>query len=98
MLEWEVLPANALDAYREVLELLSDALIGQGDARRALERVGELRGEWLARLSRVLERKAAQLIDARLIGRWASGRFGPEEAREVGFEFVPNAVLAATVP
>jgi AraC-like DNA-binding protein len=98
MLELEVLDADALAAYREVLELLSQALIGHGDARHAFARVGELRSEWLARLPRALERKAAQLIDTRLIGRWAGGRFGPEEAREIGFELVPNAVLAATLP
>ena len=97
MLELEVLHGDALDAYRELLELLGQSLIGEGP-RRVLDRVGELREEWLARLPRALERKAAQLIDARLIGRWASGHFGPEEAREVGFEQVPNAVLAVTLP
>ena len=96
MLELEVLHGDALDAYRELLELLGQSLIGEGP-RRVLDRVGELREEWLARLPRALERKAAQLIDTRLIGRWAaiSGR---RKLARVGFELVPNAVLAVTLP
>jgi hypothetical protein len=97
LLELEVLEPDALAAYRELLQILGQAFSNQGDQDALVRRLEELRDKRLSRTLRVRERRAGALLDEKSSGSWSGGRFLPTETEEVGFERVPNLVIAATV-
>jgi AraC-like DNA-binding protein len=96
LLELEVLESDALAAYRETLEILGQALSGQGNAEELVRTLERLRDTRLSRTLRVRERRAGALLDESAQGSWSGGRFLPTETTEMGLERVPNLVLAAT--
>jgi len=97
LLDLEVLEPDALVAYGELLEILGQAFSNQGDPDALVRRLEDLRDKRISRTLRVRERRASALLDEKSSGSWSGGRFLPTETEEVGFERVPNLVMAATI-
>jgi AraC-like DNA-binding protein len=87
------LDAAELDAYRRLLETLSEALVGEGDCVNASRRVDALR-RTLARSPASTMRRVTNLIDPVHNRHWKSNQLYSWDKAELGMEHLPNVVIA----
>jgi AraC-like DNA-binding protein len=89
----QLLEPHELTAFRELLEMLARAFVGEGDAAAEIERVAYLRSNVFARMVSSRMRKGQQALGAISNAAWGD-TVQAYDREELGLEHVPNTVIA----
>jgi AraC-like DNA-binding protein len=87
------LDSAELDAYRRLLETLSEALVGENDCVKGSRRVDTLR-RTLARTPSSTKRRVGNMIDPVHNRHWKNNQLYSWDKAELGMDHMPNVVFA----
>jgi AraC-like DNA-binding protein len=91
-----VLDPVGLRAFRELLEIVAELLVGAGDRTRHARRIDALRNNVFSRWLPSLERLAGRFVDAVQNRSWSEGLLFSHDKEELGMQNMPNIVVAIT--
>lgn len=91
-----VLDADDLRAFRELLEIMAQLLVGRGDPARHERRIAALRIGVFSRWLTSLEVSVKRFIDPVQNRAWNEGLLFSHEKQELGMDHMPNIVVAIT--
>jgi AraC-like DNA-binding protein len=91
-----VLEPADLRAFRELLQIVADLLVGAGDASRHARRIDALRANVFSLWLPALERMAGRFVDPVHNRAWSDGLLFSHDKEELGMQNMPNIVVAVT--